>query len=87
MLAAGQRYSTDIVAALIKATADPNIKHRVLCMITNIVMFILTLLLQANGTTALWYAAAVGNVSVVEMLLENGATMDDRDEVYKQFVI
>ena len=36
-----------------------------------------------NKRTALWYAASVGNVSVVEILLENGAIMDDRDEVEK----
>ena len=36
-----------------------------------------------NKKTALWYAASVGNVNVVEILLENGAIMDDRDEVEK----
>ena len=41
------------------------------------------LILQENDRTALWYAASVGNVSVVEILLENGAIMDDRDEVEK----
>ena len=43
MLASGQEDSVDIVAALIKAKADPNIKHRVSIII--IVKFILTLLL------------------------------------------
>ena len=30
---------------------------------------------------ALWYAASMGNASVVEMLLEKGAIMDVRDKV------
>lgn len=63
MLAADQEEnSSDIIADLVEAKADPNIRDK-------------------TGRTALWYAAKLGNTSVVEMLLESGATMDVRDEV------
>ena len=83
MLAASQEDSTDIIAALVEAKADPNVQDRVLIFCWTVLLpHIAVQCMQKAGRTALWYAAELGNASAVEGLLKSGAKIDVRDKVF-----
>ena len=83
MLAA-QNGHTSVIKALLDAKANPNITDKVRVYSSNVWLRNLAancICIQTAGWSALFFAAKLGNLTIVQLLIARGAKVDLRDKV------
>ena len=88
LILATQKGRSDIITVLMDANADPNITDKVGSVITEwlhttsvLLFFFLAVDIQTYGWSAVFFAAKMGNLKVVQQLISRGATVDLKDKV------
>ena len=81
LMLATQRGHKEVIKVLVEKKANPNITEMVGLCLHVWIMYHYPLCVQNTGWTALYFAAKVGDVETLRILLEGGANVEIKDKV------